>query len=57
MKSNDQSVEDDDILQLSYLIAKSAFQEGSDFLLSKFSQEALQRDTGMGRSCLNQEQS
>lgn len=37
MKSNDMSVEDDDVLQLSYLIAKSAFQSGQDFLLSKFS--------------------
>lgn len=57
MKANDMSVDDDDILQLSYLLAKSAFQSGQDFLLSKFSQEALQRDQGMGRSSLSSEMS
>lgn len=31
---------------MSYLIAKCAFMSGQDFLVSKFSQEALQRDNG-----------
>jgi len=40
------SVADEDIVQMSYLIAKCAFMSGQDFLVSKFSQEAIQRDSG-----------
>jgi hypothetical protein len=46
IKSLDMSVTPEDIFTMSYQIAKCAYQSGQDYLMKRFSQDALAKDTG-----------
>lgn len=44
IKSLDMSVSFEDILEMQYTIAKSAYNSNQDYLVSKFSQDAISKD-------------